>query len=73
MNNAVVRKLTTPSGAVRQLGRTRAMPASADPVWVSPPERFVVPVGMSDLAECDLTLEIWDRDDLEQGDFLGQV
>lgn len=56
-----------------QLGRTRTIALSLDPVWTNPEERFVVAVGLEDAAKCDLTLEVWDEDDLGQGDFLGQV
>lgn len=56
-----------------QLGRTRTIPLSLEPVWTNPEERFVVAVGFEDAAKCDLTLEVWDDDHLGQGDFLGQV
>ncbi|CAM9193761.1 unnamed protein product [Scytosiphon promiscuus] len=56
-----------------QLGRTRTIALSLEPVWTNPDERFVVAVGLEDAARCDLTLEVWDDDDLGQGDFLGQV
>lgn len=56
-----------------QLGRTRTIALSLEPVWTNPQERFVVAVGLEDAARCDLTLEVWDEDDLGQGDFLGQV
>lgn len=56
-----------------QLGHTRTIPLSLNPVWTNPEERFVVAVGLEDAAKCDLTLEVWDEDDLGQGDFLGQV
>ncbi|CAM9421128.1 unnamed protein product, partial [Choristocarpus tenellus] len=57
----------------KQLGRTRAIDLTLDPVWKDPEERIVVPVGLDDTVDCLLTLELWDEDDLNQGDFLGQV
>lgn len=49
------------------------MPQSLEPVWMDPEERFVVAVGRDEAVTCDITLEVWDDDDLGQGDFLGQV
>ncbi|CAM9127974.1 unnamed protein product, partial [Hapterophycus canaliculatus] len=56
-----------------ELGRTRTIALSLEPVWTNPDERFVVAVGLENAAKCNLTLEVWDDDDLGQGDFLGQV
>eukprot|EP00752_Nemacystus_decipiens_P007665 g6853.t1 len=56
-----------------ELGRTRTIRLSLEPMWTNPEERFVVAVGFEDAAKCDLTLEVWDDDHLRQGDFLGQV
>ncbi|CAM9268105.1 unnamed protein product, partial [Discosporangium mesarthrocarpum] len=57
----------------RKMGRTRTIALTLDPVWSDPEERFVVPVGLDDHTDCELTLDVWDEDDLDQGDFLGQV
>lgn len=59
--------------SVAQLGRTRTIALTLEPVWTDPEERFVVAVGFEEAVKCDLTLEVWDDDDLGQGDFLGQV
>lgn len=56
-----------------QLGRTRTIPLSLEPVWADPEERFVLAVGFEDAAKCDITLQVWDEDALGEGDFLGQV
>ena len=49
------------------------MPSSLEPAWTDPEERFVVAVGLEKAARSDLTLEVWDEDNLGKGDFLGQV
>ena len=33
----------------------------------------MIAVGFEDAAKCDLILQVWDEDDLGEGDFLGQV
>lgn len=65
--------LSERSSSVAQLGRTRTIALTLEPVWTDPEERFVVAVGFEEVVKCDLTLEVWDDDDLGHGDFLGQV
>jgi Ca2+-dependent lipid-binding protein len=54
----------------QEVGRTKVIQKTLDPVWEN--ENFDIEMA-ADLGSSELTLEVWDMDQVGVGDFLGQV